>query len=319
MKKNIFITSLLLFIFNPIVAQSIYTFETENIPYEDLTGSISLSNGNSWDDPGYSIPIGFDFTISTHTFNTIYVVEWGAGGTLSSNPNDTGTLPIFIPIIQDIISLGNSSPISYKIEGTTGNQILKIEWIHFGFFDDSTNNDYMNMQLWLYEGSNIIEYRYGTSQINNPNESFEGETGPIIGLLTSYNLDTDTLEDNAYFISGDPTNPTLTVIEANQTNTIPAINGTIPSGTVYRFIPETLTTTDFKFPKTTIFPNPTSDLLTVTSPSEIENITIYNTLGKIISKQKKAPQINVSSLNKGIYIIEIKSKSGIDRHKFIKQ
>ncbi len=120
-------------------AQSVYNFETENSAYVNLTGSTSLNNGAVWDDPGYTIPLDFTFSLGTYTFDTIYILEWSVGGVLSSNPIDGGIVPILVPIGQDLIDLGfnsgvSQSNISYKTEGTAGNKILKIEWNNVGFF-----------------------------------------------------------------------------------------------------------------------------------------------------------------------------------------
>lgn len=93
----------------------------------------------------------------------------------------------------------------------------------------------MNFQLWLYEGTNIIEYRYGPSSINNPKFSFEGSTGPHVSLLTSFNIDTQLLEDIGYFMSGDPANPTVITLDAGASPPFPltAVEGMIPDGAVY--------------------------------------------------------------------------------------
>ena len=41
-----------------------------------------------------------------------------------------------------------------------GRRVLKIEWKNAGiyeeYYDDKVSNDYINFQLWLYEGTNDI-------------------------------------------------------------------------------------------------------------------------------------------------------------------
>ncbi|PKP26252.1 MAG: hypothetical protein CVU03_04345 [Bacteroidetes bacterium HGW-Bacteroidetes-2] len=323
MKKIICLMLLML----PLItfSQSNYEFTATNEVYTDLVGSTSLNNGQTWDDPEFVIPLGFDFQIGTHTFSTIYIVEWSVGGILSSNPNFSGIVPIFAPISQDIIDFGfgtgNSlSNISYLTEGTSGSQIFKIEWNNVGFFDDATENDFMNFQLWLYEGSNTIEYRYGQSQINNPSGSFEGETGPVVSLLASYNLETDELEDNAFFLTGNPENPNFNIIEPGNQGFDGALVGMIPEGTTYRFVQDLLSINDYVINDFAIFPNPAKDFLNIESTNNTDfSISIYNSVGQEVLKSKKAEQLNISDLPRGFYIVQFETNKSKVSKKLIKQ
>jgi endonuclease I len=77
---------------------------------------------------------------------------------------------------------------------------------------------------------------------------------------------------------------------------------------------------DFK-----IYPNPISDnILYIQSYStnKITTIEIYNLLGSLVFKQNLNPnsnQINVSNLNKGIYLIKLNSEKGSFTKKMVKQ
>ncbi|MDP2685858.1 MAG: T9SS type A sorting domain-containing protein [Aequorivita sp.] len=325
MKLKLLLLIFLLYVIG-LNAQSIYNFETENITYENLAGSTSLNNGDVWDDPAYTIPMGFDFKISSHTFSTIYIVEWNVGAVLSSRPDDNGIQPLFVPVGQDIIDLGyatgtSQSNISYKTEGTVGSQIFKIEWKNVGFYDDLTELDFMNFQMWLYEGTNVIEYRYGPSEINNPSGSFEGETGLFVNLATSIDMDNGELEDNAYIVTENPSNPTLIIIEPG--NPDPgedeALNGMVPDGTVYRFGPQQLSVEDFAAVDFKIFPNPASDYLNIQTKASEYNFSIYNSLGQVMNANSVENRIDISNLSNGIYFIKIETESGSATKKFIKQ
>ncbi len=313
---NNFYTILFFLFIVDLFSQSVYTFEYDNNTYQDLTNNTVLIN-NDWDDPSLAIPIGFDFQLGTFTFNTIHIVDWASGGTLSSNNNESGTMPQISIIGQDIVSKGNGlSPISYKLEGANGSRIFKLEWKNYGFFDDTSYADYMNMQLWLYEGSNIIEYHYGDTSINNPTESFEGETGPMIGLLTGYNIDTDQITDETYILTGNPTNPDVSIYHAGDNNEdISAINGVIPSGTIYRFIPQNVNSiTDEIEINFNIYPNPSSRFINIrsTKNTPIKKIEIFDILGKNIMTFKNINNvpINISHLINGVYFIKIKNNQG---------
>ena len=68
-----------------------------------------------------------------------------------------------------------------------------------------------------------------------------------------------------------------------------------------------------------IFPNPTTDIITVTSIYDFENISIFNMQGQqVLSSQ--SPTIDVSLLPIGIYILKAKTGRGnFIQEKFIKQ
>jgi hypothetical protein len=323
--KKTFLLSVFLLFMNVINAQSVYNFEAENIPYQDLTGSTSLNNGVVWDDPGYTIPLGFSFNISTYTFDTVYILDWSTGSIVSSNPVDGEIIPIFSPITQDIIDLGygtgiSESNISYKTEGTAGSRIFKLEWNNVGFFNDTTEADFMNLQLWLYEGSNTIEYRYGASSINNPVESFEGETGPQISLGTSYDSSTFLMADNGYFLSENPANPTIITLVAGDPVVFTALQGMMPSGTVYRFIQQPLGVSEFKTLDFEVYPNPVNAYLNLNQLTDIQHISILNELGQNIKQiHGSSKGVDVSELQSGVYLIKIETSEGTGTQKFIKQ
>jgi len=312
--KKILLTGLLLSLFT--VNAQVYTFNAFNEPYQDLVNSTSLNDGEVWDDPEYQISIGFDFTISTHTFNTIYIVDWTAGGELSTNVNETGVLPIMSPIGQDIVDRGDGtsvsqSNISYKTEGDVGSRILKIEWNNAGFWEDETQNDFINFQMWLYESSNIIEYRYGVSEINNPANSFEGEAGPVVTLIPSIDLDSGDLIEDAYLLEGTPANPNFVVVTPGDEYEGDFLQGAIPSGTVYSFNPGTLSSEEYNTIEFKMYPNPVDSELNILLSTQAYNVTFFNSLGQHLSLVENTKGVfDVSSLNSGIYFVEIKTNTG---------
>jgi hypothetical protein len=106
----------------------------------------------------------------------------GLGGLVSSviDPNFEADYAI-LPFEADLIDRGeltgiSQSPISYKMEGNAGSRILKIEWKNAGFVGEigelGTLNDYVNFQVWLFEGSNDVEMHYGPNMVLNPAISY---------------------------------------------------------------------------------------------------------------------------------------------------
>jgi endo-1,3(4)-beta-glucanase len=69
-----------------------------------------------------------------------------------------------------------------------------------------------------------------------------------------------------------------------------------------------------------IYPNPVADILYLNSKSESVNVSIFDITGKILFNAKISDnKLDVSNLQKGIYIIKIVGKKGIVLRKFVKQ
>jgi hypothetical protein len=81
-----------------------------------------------------------------------------------------------------------------------------------------------------------------------------------------------------------------------------------------------LSTNDFdSFSNFSIYPNPTSDVVTIKSNENIENIEILSLEGRKI-KSSTASSMNISNLSTGIYLLQVKTKDGkIGSKKILKQ
>jgi CubicO group peptidase (beta-lactamase class C family) len=72
--------------------------------------------------------------------------------------------------------------------------------------------------------------------------------------------------------------------------------------------------------KVRVFPNPSSDMLTVETSETLENISIYNDLGKQVLSERSSlsPTLSVAHLPQGIYFILIKTDKGSVNTRFVK-
>jgi hypothetical protein len=314
-----------------------YNFSVSTGSYSDLTGSISLNNGMTWDDPQFTIPIGFNFQYFNTTMNQIFLDDLGLGGELSSDTSETGIYALLIPYGADIIdrgydfnvdssTTGSLSNVSYILEGTSGNRILKIEWKNVGFYseleDDNISSDFTNFQLWLYEGSNDIEIHFGPNSITQPNLSFDGETGSYVGLFPEYDFDNDSVIGNGIVLSGNPSSPNALSVDSIYAN---YLNGVILNGTIYKFTKSAVGISELMsdFLKISIYPNPSDDYFNISFDNvefNISSISILNTNGQ------KAKEINfdndvidISDLSSGTYFVQLNTKSGIALKKLIKK
>lgn len=148
-------------------------------------------------------------------------------------------------------------------------------------------------------GSNIIEIRYGSNLVNNPDIYFPGANGPLVGF---YNDD----PTNGYYLSGNPGNPTLTT-----TPPYPALNGVPPNGTVYRFTPSSSSVHSLQEAGYSVYPNPFRDQLRIDHPIEIqtEQLRLIDMMGRVVSTQafhsNETIQFPAEKLNAGAYLLAL--------------
>ena len=314
-------------------AQS-YTFTATTATYTNLTGSTSLNGTATWDDPDYTIPIGFNFQYFGDVLNNIYISNIGYGGDLADVPNYTGVVAILRAYGADIIDrgydfavdeapTGSLSNISYKLEGAAGNRILKIEWNNVGFYSDVSQNgasatNATNFQLWLFETDNSIELHFGPNTITNTSLVFEGYPGSSVALLESVDLNSQTIGANgALVLTGDPINPTFSTVTTVSEFESSTLNGVIPNGTVYRFTVSGLSIDEFETAALKLFPNPSNDFITISGLEQQEDYTIYNVMGREITQGSidSNTLLNIENFSNGLYFIEF--RNGITL-KFIK-
>lgn len=327
--KKIFTLFICITTYSFLFGQSTYQVDLGTETYQPLSNSISLNQGAVWDDPEFIVPLGFDFTIGTQTFNTLYFSDLGFGGELSNQSPATGVGVWLSPVGQDISDLGfmdeiSKSPISYVIDGTVGNRIVKIEWSNVGFLEDTTEEDFMNFQVWLYEAGNVIEYRYGAKQINNAQEVFIDDDGIAIGFYPSLELeDWDYIGQDCYILTGTTTNPVMQTVTPQQFENEGTDNftGMIAENTVITFTPSTLSTKiNSKFEEIIIYPNPVvTDIIYISGTNDIKSVEIYDLLGKKLRNATvNNNSINVNNLQKGAYLLKLETANGKVTKKFIK-
>lgn len=80
-----------------------------------------------------------------------------------------------------------------------------------------------------------------------------------------------------------------------------------------------LATGETKTMVTTLYPNPTSDVLNIETKQNISKIEIYDLSGKLVKTANgKDKKVTVSQLNKGMYLIKLYTETGVINSKFIK-
>lgn len=291
-----------------------YSFTNFTETYNDLTGTISLNNGEIWDDPAYALTLPFPFIINGVTLTSVNVSD----GFIIQNNTTNNIAQGLAAFSIDLIDRGNNgttslSPISYKTDGTIGNRILKIQYKNCGSFYDSNLSMFINLQIWLYESNNSIEYRYGASSITSPSIFYDGDTGALIGFGGE---DLNGNISNAHFLTGSASNPTL----STSTNLSP-ITGTPSANTVYRFTPTTLSNTKNQKSSISVYPNPFNDKILIEGLESNFGYSIYNIQGKEIQSEtikSKNGYINTNDIASGIYLLKIVTENEVKIQKIIK-
>jgi len=310
------------------------TFENEYVEL-DTTLAISLTEGIVWDDPDLYFPIGFEFDFYDVTTSNLLVSGDLYGAAVLGNPDALKSAAnAFLPAYADYTDLAYAefeegtengiSTISYLTEGEAGDRILKLQWKDVGFYNevaDGTANNWLNVQLWLYEADQSFEYRYGPSQINEEDVSliFEELSSPVSGMICSLPLDDGPVIGQ--ILEGSPLMPQLVEYD-DESDDIPCFSSTPESGRVYRFerqiisVPELTENIEFS-----ASPNPFNESITVTSDRELDRVSVVDMMGKVVfseALQSKTLNIPTENLATGVYLLKVESKGVISTRKITK-
>jgi hypothetical protein len=208
----------------------------------------------------------------------------------------------------DLKSKGpNLSPILMEVTGAPGSQIMKLEWRNAGFYADTSIGftNFVNFQIWIHEVSGNVEYHYGTSYIDL--NSFNGSTGPTIGMATTDLTPNWTLFDG-YYITGDNSSETMGTAIGQMT-------GQPVDSTIYFFTNlatvgiEQVIKGSFR-----MYPNPTRDYCYLQLENQDNTITITDATGRIVMSPTTISTtfyaIDVSEFARGLYFVTVTSGNG---------
>ncbi len=281
-----------------------------------------------WDDPEAIIPIDFNFEVFGHAVSGMDLAAGLGAGLAPVLVGSSEPTPLLFVTDSDLIDRGyieeeSHSNIVYLTEGEPGSRILKIEWQNAGFYNElnetGQSNDFINLQLWLFEGSNNIEYHYGPTAIEDNSLVHEFINGPVVGMFDFFQeepVDFGTL----FFLSGMPEAPEISQINTpEEINDLIAniLNGNPAEGQVYRFSPATTTSQESRTlaARIQVFPQPARDAIQIeyigqenTAPWEFQvfNLTGSAVLPATIVSGNRA-EASLSGLPAGLYVIKIRN------------
>ncbi|WP_321373806.1 T9SS type A sorting domain-containing protein [uncultured Draconibacterium sp.] len=178
-------------------AQPLYTFSYSNgNTYNALTTSpIELFVGDpdydTWDDGlSEAIPIGFTFIYNYKPYTKFKVCangfvtldeDFAWNEDVYWNYFESSYRKLVIAPLWDDLTINEGGGIRYELTGSPGSRVLKIEFNDLTFWLDELERFHLKFQVWLYEGTNVIEFRYGDDESINSWWSFSDE-GINIGL-----------------------------------------------------------------------------------------------------------------------------------------
>lgn len=285
-------------------------------PYEALTEATALDSnqfdlGIGWDDPEFSVPLGFDFDFSGQSISS-----WDQLGLgtlmMGTSIDDKSGLPLLhgvIPTGFDVIDRGlvglDPSIIRWQTSGAPGEQVFSIEWANAGFYEeleDSTSISFLNLQVRLFEADGALEFHYGPSVIEDPT-LFEPA---ICGLLL--NLDPFSYSADIYALDGAPSDPNIVSYTAIEEWYYGAYLLSHPAdGTVYRWAPaETTLVTEQMGTQVTAWPNPTGGRVKVGFDGE-HAWSLSDALGREILKGygRDGLDLDLGDLDAGAYLFRL--------------
>ncbi len=340
--KNI---SLLIVLFLSCTAQAQYKYYSDsayNQTFSLLSGATQVIPGEVWDDPDFSAPIGFMFHMFNDSSDMIYNSEnFSLGSQLSLHPVSVSidtVISAIIPLGSDLVDRGTGtltsiSPITYRTDGVAPNRIFKMQWKNAGFYEPfgaGDTDDSLDFQLWLYEGSDMIESRFGTANlVSAPLDLWQSADGPFIGIVDTLIINmSGATAVKGYNFSGPITNPGLDsfVNLFATTGFFPGMIGNPSSGMVFRFIPKKKISGNVGYETLVSYAEPSFNYFQEAHLLEIElyehRVATYDIIsmnGSIIQQGKISQgknKLDVSKLSSGVFMIRLKQNNQYYNYKF---
>lgn len=301
-----------------------YFFSVENQEYEPLQGGQSLVS-EAWDDPDFSVPIGFDFEFFTSTIDELTLRGNFTYISLVDEPLDD-IASLILLFGADLVDRGwldenHLSPIRAGVSGDPGSRVFTLQWDNAGFFADISANgsstDFVNFQLKLFEENGDIVFHFGPNQVSDPVLAFGGNSGPILGIAEDYSTVSDIVNGEIILLSSDPLDP-----DVNTTYENFFLESMVPENTVYRFSRETTSTSAPKYDVSVsnFYPNPTTGMIHLKAEA-VDNLTsaveVYNISGRLVRFFDTPESMYLGDLSPGIYQLRYQSASEISMERMM--
>lgn len=319
--RKVFTLCAVWFLGTQVHAQFNYDVSVQNSAYQQLTTGTLINTAQAVDDTVISIPIGFQFSMdgASGAMMNLHFTERGFYWDIDATTVTTNTG--FFMMEPDINNRADTpgdvimTPyIRYNTTGAAGSKIFTAELTKSGFFQEyriyGTRLDSFNIQLRLYEGSNIVELIFGPSRITHTSDYFANSSGPVLGYIRNYDPVRDSF-DVLYYLSGNVAGANIDSTHNYAVAAPLALNGFPGSGIMYRFqpVPSSIAT---QKPSEGMYTLNTICFNLLTINNQLPSLTSY----RIISLQGSTinlhgglnlgrNDIDVSMLPRGMYILNL--------------
>ncbi|MBK8196627.1 MAG: PPC domain-containing protein [Lewinellaceae bacterium] len=182
-----------------------YAFTTSTGATLDVMAGAATAIGASVDDtPSGILDIGFSFSYEGTAYTQFSVspdgfIKLGSPAAVSQFSNSivsTTNIPKLFPYWDDLAT-GTTGNVTYLVTGSAPNRVLKVQWF-VTIPRNTVGAANSTMQAWLYETTNVIEFRYGAVGGNSSSASLgiNGATATNFHSITSTTHTSSTVTAN---------------------------------------------------------------------------------------------------------------------------
>lgn len=292
----------------------------------DRLNPVMISSDNDWE----KVSAGFHHSVALKTDGTLWA--WGRNNTGQIGNGDDTNVSTPIQIGDDVdwidIKTGNDHTIALKEDGTIwswGDQ-------NFGrlgrptpdFIDQSTPGQIGSDNDWVSIGCGG-NYTMAIKENGSLWNCGENASGALGDGTTDNRGELEQVADNVIWQSIDGGNRHTVALSENTVflwgNNL---GGQIGDGTTDdRLTPFmlnecTLSSDLLEIQKFVVYPNPTLDILNISSDDHFDfyELTLHDLSGKLLmqSKNERKSQLDLASIEAGVYLLVIKTKNGLTSH-----
>lgn len=308
-------------------AQNPYTFSVRTQAYAPLT-SAPVNDTTAWTVATFSTPLPFAFKLAGQPISRFNLMSANIGPATDTAGTVDGMVMLGAVLVDRGLMTGPSrSPIRFQTTGAAPNRIFKAEVAGAGFLEElmsnSTQDDSVNLQVWLYEGSHIVELHYGPSKVS-ANPDYFSDAGPTVGFIRGLDVNIPVYQ-KLYVLTGSPAAPVVDSVSF--TDPERGLSSYPTPGTVYRFTPRSFTPAsvaqESELALSAMYPNPFTDQLTFRYAGQ--GIVDYQVLAmngaKLIQGRTGYGEhhVDVSKLQPGAYLVRLSTNTEARSAQFIKR
>ena len=325
--KNFILSTALAFAGATASAQMPYNLSVQSQPYAHLT-TAPANDTTAWDKGNFSAALPFTFNLAGQPITRFNLMMGNIGPASDTAGTVNGMVIIGATLADRGLLTGRSrSPIRFQVVGTAPNRVFKAELQGAGFMEEmigaGTTADSVNLQVWLYETSNVIELRYGPSRVS-ANPDYFINAGPSVGFVRGFNFDVP-IYQKFYGLVGSPTAPVIDSFTFGGAEG--GLNSYPPAGTVYRFTPKSATAAvaqhQSEIALVRPYPNPfTDELIFRYGGRGNVDYQIFTLTGARLMQGQVGHgehRLDVNHLVPGAYIVRISSGTEARSAQFIKR